>query len=686
MHPRTTPPRHRRRALPVLALATSAAVALVPAAASAATKPGRLKVTSVSSPPAGLKAGQRFTVTGKVKNVGGRSTPALVSFELRSRSGATVKFSVGGDTITRIRPGSTRTFKARAVLASSAALKRDTTFMLVACAKRSRTDGTGSCRQGTKGVTVPVNAVPAPPTTTTPIPTTSPAPTPAPTPAPAPDPVATSPAPPADPTVYTPGARSLGDTLFPTIGNGGYDATHYDLDLRYPNVLTRVLRGTATITAVATQDLSEFSLDFQGLAVTSVTVDGAAAAFSYDFDASKLVVTPPKGLAKGASFETVVEYGGPPSPVVDPDGSKEGWLTSIAYGSVALGEPLGSQGWFPVNNVPFDKATYDLSVTTPVGFSAAANGVLEATTPNADGTTTYDWHQAEPMAPYLATVSIGRFDTSGSDLVTNPARPNYVFVDQSFTTGKATMIANQKRVPGILDFYASYYDVPYPFAASGGIVPRVDTGVGYVLETQSKPTYPTASATSTGSPIATIAHENAHQWFGDLVTLRQWKDIWLNEGLTEFSSWLWQEVNNGGATTLSRFNAQYASNTTAAQSFWKIAPAAPPTAADIFDSNAMYTRGAMVASALRAILGETTFKKVMHDWLVEHRNANGTTADYIAIVKRDDPSTQPDRGARWDEFFKQWLYTSYSGSTVAGNKPQIAIANFDSYALPATTR
>ncbi|MSW51494.1 MAG: hypothetical protein F2817_11505 [Actinobacteria bacterium] len=669
MPERTTPPRHLRTVLPLVAVA--ALVVLPASAAAAGARPAKLKVTAVSAPPSALKAGERFTVTGKVRNSGGRSSAALVSFELRSRSGATIRYAVGSDSIAKVRPGSTRTFRARARLAPSAALKANTTFMLTACAKRTRRDGTTSCRQSPRGVRVPANAVPVPPTP-------APAPAPAPTPTPTPTPV---PTPPADPTAYASGARTLGDSLFPTIGNGGYDALHYDLDLRYADVVTRVLRGTATVTAKATQDLSDFSLDFQGTAVSRVSVDGAPAGFALDLDANKLVVTPAAGIRSGSTFVVRVEYGGVPTPVIDPDGSSEGWLSSPTYGAVALGEPLGSQGWFPANNVPFDKATFDVRVTSPSAFTGASNGVLESTTVNDDGTTTYDWHQAELMAPYLATVSIGRFDASGSDLTTNPARPNYVYVDRSFAAGRTTIVANQQRVPSILDFYASYYDVPYPFAASGGIVPRVDRGIGYVLETQTKPTYPSSNATSTGAGIETIAHENAHQWFGNLVTLRRWRDIWLNEGLTEFSSWLWsEETRTSPQSTRDRFDALYAGTST---TFWNIAPADPPTAADIFDSDAMYDRGAMVGSALRAILGETTFKEVMHDWLVEHRYANGTTADFIAIVKRDDPSTAPDRGARWDEFFDQWLYTSYSGDPAAGNKPQIEISNFGTYALPA---
>jgi hypothetical protein len=663
MHPTRTRGLAARIALPAAGAGLLLLGAAGPAAGASAPA-ARIAVTAIGSPPAAVKPGDRFTLTGKVRNTGGRASRAFVALRMRSGKAPTVVYALAGGTVPKVRAGGTRSFRVRVVVPKAVrGADSGRPFVFEACARASRRATKVSCRTAKSRATVRVPA-PAP----------APAPSPAPTPAPAPT------KPPADTTAYAPGARTLGDSLFPNLGNGGYDAQHYDLDLRYTDILTRVLRGTATITAKATQNLSELSFDFQGLAVTAVTVDGVPATHAYDFDHGKLVVTPAVGIKEGATFAVAVTYGGPPSPVIDPDGSPEGWLTSIDFGAVALGEPMGSQGWFPSNNVPFDKASYDIAVTTSSDLSAVSNGVLAATTPHDDGTTTYDWRQDEPMASYLATVSVGDFDTSGSNLA--GPRPNYVYVDRSFTN-RAAIIANQQRVPGILDFYASYYDMPYPFAASGGIVPRVDSGVGYVLETQSKPTYPSANAGTSGSGLSTIAHENAHQWFGNLVTLRRWRDIWLNEGLTEFSSWLYMETNPlnatpAPATTTARFNTQYASTST---TFWNVAPADPPSAADIFDSNAMYQRGAMVASALRQILGETAFKQTMHDWLAERKYRNGTTEEFIATVKRDDPSTQADRDARWDAFFREWLYTSYTGSPAAGNKPQIVPSNFETFAL-----
>lgn len=636
-------------------LAAGAAGAAPATAAPRSAKPARLTVAALRVSDLTLDARQRFVVRATIANRGGRASPAQLQLTLRAPGNPTTTWSLRGARIASLKAGKRRVVALRAT--APTLRQAFPKGLVVQLCVRARRGATARCATGARRVRVALPSRPAPPVPPPPTPPEPPTPTP-------------------DPTVYTPGARTLNDSLFPTIGNGGYDATHYRLDLTYTNVITRVLLGTATITATATQNLSQFSFDFQGMAVTGVTVDGAAATFAYDYDNSKLVVTPARGIRSGSSFTTQVVYGGPPSPVIDPDGSSEGWLSNIRYGAVSLGEPLGSQGWFPVNNVPTDKATYDIAVTTTSDFQAVSNGVSSGSVDNGNGTTTYGWRAEEPMAPYLATVSIGRFDTSGSDF-SNPSRPLYVYVDASFTRAADRIIPRQQQVPAILDWYADYYGVPYPFRAAGGVVPRVSASLGYVLETQTKPTYPSSSASNAGTGITTIAHENAHQWFGNLVTLSQWKDIWLNEGITEFSSWLWDSTVNAGTDSMPvRFSEIYEDSP---DGFWAIAPAAPPTAADIFDSDAMYDRGATTMTAIREIfiadarLGEPAFRAMMRSWLVDHAYGNVTTEEFVALVK----STDPDHAARWDEFFREWLYTSYEGDpTQPGNKPSITPSNF----------
>jgi aminopeptidase N len=468
---------------------------------------------------------------------------------------------------------------------------------------------------------------------------------------------------------FTSGARSAGDALYPKTGNGGYDVQRYELDLRYTDVVARTLAGRAKVTAVATQNLRDFSFDFQGLRVAAVQVDGRAARHSTEQRGAKLVVRPRGGIRSGRTFTVTVAYRGVPRPVIDPGGSREGWLSSAEHGAVALGEPLGSASWFPVNNALTDKARYAFSVTVPKRFTAVANGVLASKTPHRDGTTTYAWKAEEPMAPYLPSVAIGRFDDAGS--IPRGSRPFYVYVDRSFAR-RPQIVDELRRTRGMLDWFGDYFGVPYPFAAAGGIVVRVDRDLGYALETQTKPTYPVANPRKGVQGLPMIAHENAHQWFGNLVTPARWRDLWLNEGFAEFSTWLWEAEAGGGKPVARRFADMYTGLIT-----WDVAPADAPNAAKAFDRAAMYFRGAMTVAAIREIfiatdgLGEAAFRSLLRTWLVDHAHGNVTTEQFVALVKRFDPG----RAGRWDAFFREWLYTVYE-DPMKGERPTITPATF----------
>jgi aminopeptidase N len=339
-------------------------------------------------------------------------------------------------------------------------------------------------------------------------------------------------------------------------------------------------------------------------------------------------------------------------------------------------------GWYPNNNVPFDKATYSMRMTVPEGWSALATGVLQERTAGEDAqgrpTTSFVWDEPKLTASYLYSLTIGRYDLSSPEPAApqmtaptsplNASVPFYTAVDTTFTTGKPTMLTTLGRVPSMMDFFADYYDQPYPFDSTGGIVPR--QSVGYALETQGKPIYAGNGATQAthGGPTAgTVAHETAHHWFGNSATLERWKDIWLNEGMTEFSSWLWQEVANAGTTLDARFAANHTNQND--PEYWSLAPANPPTAVSIF-AGQMYSRGAMTMLGMRAVLGDATFRSTMRRYLAENLYGTVTTEEFIALVKDVDPA----RADRWTEYFRQWLY-----GTV---KPTMTKDNFDTFVLP----
>ena len=204
---------------------------------------------------------------------------------------------------------------------------------------------------------------------------------------------------------FSPGAPGAGDPYFPLDGNGGYDVRHYDLAFKF-DPATGAIDSVATITAVATQNLSSFDLDLYGLDVRSITVNKKTAAFSRS--GQELIITPAAGIRKASSFTTVVRYSGVPIPIVDPFLGIQGFVPS-EDGVMIVGQPHSAANWFPVNDHPADAATYSFEITVPAGLQAVANGVPGKTS-RSGGWTTWTWNATDPMAPYLVTVAMGEFD------------------------------------------------------------------------------------------------------------------------------------------------------------------------------------------------------------------------------------------------------------------------------------
>lgn len=205
---------------------------------------------------------------------------------------------------------------------------------------------------------------------------------------------------------FQPGSPGMGDPYYPLDGNGGYDVSRYLLDLSY-DPATDVLAGSATVRARATQNLSSFNLDLDGLNVRSITVDGRAA--TYTRSGSELTVTPADGIRNGTHFESKVTYDGVPRLLNDQFGPSGFFHTDD--GSLVIGQPHVAATWFPANDHPLDKAAFTFQITVPEGLEAVANGVL-ADHDSADGKAMWTWRAEEPMATYLATASVGQFKLS----------------------------------------------------------------------------------------------------------------------------------------------------------------------------------------------------------------------------------------------------------------------------------
>jgi aminopeptidase N len=441
------------------------------------------------------------------------------------------------------------------------------------------------------------------------------------------------------------GSTSGGDPYFPAAGNGGYDVADYHLTLDYtPD--TKALSATAVITATATQKLKGFSLDLRDLEVSAVSVGGAPAAFT-QVD-GELSITPASILKKGSTFVVTVEYGGTMGNPLDVNGDGYGWY-SFADGAFVANEPEGASTWYPVNDVPFDKATYTFVVTVPMGTTAVANGDLVSQV-DASETTTFTWVATDLMAPYLSMAATGNY-TLSTDI--GPSGLSIVnAVDDDFSAQKkadaAAVLALQ---PEMIDFFDDHFG-PYPFTSYGAVFDD-DTSLGYALENQTRPIY-------SGVPQEqTIAHELVHQWFGNKVTPKQWTDIWLNEGFATYGTWMWNEYHRPDLNTVQE-NYNFLMSLPEDHSVWDLAIGNPGP--NGMFSNRVYQRGAAFLVALRMTVGESSFASLLEQWAARGISEPVTTADLLAL-------SESISGQELDTLFDEWLYQSTKPSGPAPSVP-----------------
>ncbi|MGQ0773531.1 MAG: M1 family metallopeptidase [Pseudonocardiales bacterium] len=426
---------------------------------------------------------------------------------------------------------------------------------------------------------------------------------------------------PGDVTAATRGADGIGDPYFPRAGNGGYDVTGYDIQLRYDPATDR-LEGRTTITALATQNLSQFNLDLR-LPATTVEVNGRPATISQAD--GELVVIPAEVVAADQPMAVRVDYAGVPSDIPGGSGPAQPWVRTVD-GAVAVGQPDIAAWWYPSNDHPSDKATVAVTATVPAGVEAISGGaLLGGPEPAEPGWERWRWQASEPMAPYLAFVAFGQYEIVRRD---TPFGPYLAAYGESLDPELARSArAAVERTPEIVELLVTIFG-DYPFAQLGAVVPDAPD-MYFALENQTRPVYGPIFFEGTDD-FSVVVHELAHQWFGNSVAVQRWRDIWLNEGFATYAEWLYLE-RTGGPSAQQLAAAEYEAIPADAD-FWRVPPG-DPTAAGVLDGP-VYIRGAMALAALRSAVGDEDFFAALRTWAQDRAGGNGTVEDFLDVVER----------------------------------------------------
>lgn len=424
------------------------------------------------------------------------------------------------------------------------------------------------------------------------------------------------------------GADGIGDPYFPGLGNGGYDVAAYDLAIEWlPD--TSSIDATATIFLTATEDLASFVLDLAGLEVERVVVDGTTARTGRD--GHELRITPPTPLLAGTPVTVVVDYRGTPEPLrLGTVLFDLGWHVD-GRDVYVVSEPGGAATWFPANDHPSDKARFRFAVTVPAGMEVIANGI-ERSSDTVAGRTTWIYESPDLMATYLASVVIGDlvFDRGTAPTGTR-LRSAY---PQRLADAAQTDFAD---VGAILAVFEDWFG-PYPFSVYGHVV--VDEDLGFALENQTLSLFGSDLITGEDRIDGVVAHEAAHQWFGNAVSVASWRDVWLNEGFATYAEWIWEQESGGKTITESAVAAH-------ADADFGVAPG-DPGPIELFQPT-VYIRGGLVLHALAETIGDEAFRALLPAWVARHDDAAATTADLVVLAEELS-------GQDLDDFFDRWVY------------------------------
>jgi aminopeptidase N len=415
------------------------------------------------------------------------------------------------------------------------------------------------------------------------------------------------------------------------MSDGALDIARYELELDY-RVGGNRLDARARIYGTARRHLDRFSLDLAGLRVSRVLLDGKRPERWTHRD-RRLTIRPGGVLAPGTPVVVEVHYTGNPRPIRGPWG-EVGW-EELSDGVIVAGQPDGAPSWFPCQDHPGDKAAFGITVTTDAGYEVVCNGVLMSRTARASRVR-WAFEQPEPTPPYLATVQIGRYQRWTT--VAAPVRQQAAVPSRL----RSAFDHDFARQPQMMDLFGDLFG-PYPFPEYSVVV--TDDPLEIPLEAHGLSVFGANHVDGRRGTERLVAHELAHQWFGNSLTASSWRDIWLHEGFACYAEWLWSQASGGRSTD----DLARAAHTRLAALPQDLV-VGDPGAALMFDDR-LYKRGALTVHAWRKAVGDETFFDTLRAWTTQFRHGSVSTPQLVTLAS-------VMAGQPLGELFDEWLYAA----------------------------
>ncbi len=413
-----------------------------------------------------------------------------------------------------------------------------------------------------------------------------------------------------------------------------YDILSYELNLTIqPNPF--LVQGSVTIRLILPEGaLDHLTFDLEGLQVDSVFQDGLPVNFNLTSD--ELIVTPLNTLASGDSGTFVIFYQGTPQYGLYRRQNSAG--DTVIY---SHSEPYDAHFWFPCNDDPNDKATLLLSVGMPSSYVIVSNGQRAGNYPETPGWQRTVWVENYPIATYLISVAAAPYQVIEQNWsFANTSMPvNYYVYPADTDRGLAVVT----ETVSMLSFYSEYIGL-YPFSAEKYAMVEVPFTEARGMENQTV----TTMRDQAMDDFTVIAHELAHQWWGDAVTPVSFADIWLNEGFASYFDVLYTEYAAGESAFLQRMN-DYKGLIFQDRSLTY--PVYNPPAEYLF-GRSVYFKGAWILHMLRSKVGDELFRTICRNYFQQYKYENVTTADFIQICELTSQTSL-------QSFFDQWL--NYGG-------------------------